>query len=341
MNGSATVPNTFSTVGTSTLTAYYLGDSVFSPSSSPSLPYVVQKLQSTPQINLTSSSVGLGGFVTLTVSLPYLTPSSAPFATGTIQFLDDGLPLGVPLTLSGGVASVTQVFQAAGTQTITASYSGDSYWAASSGGGATLLVLSTPASYALVSSTPTLTLTAGASSGNTLTVGALGSNGFVGAVTLACTVTYNGTGVAANPPACVVSPSLVAVTLGSSPPISTVTFTSTAAHMIHANPVSRLAPESSTRLRQQASQATLFAALLLGLLPFRRRRSRISLLSALALTAVFAALTGCGGGGSSGSPTPTPFPGTTPGSYTVTITASTTNPSTPVPTPATIALTIQ
>ena len=344
VNGSATIPNTFSTVGTSTLTAYYLGDSVFSPSSSPSMTYTVQKLQSTPQVNLTSSSVGLGGFVTLTASLPYLTPSSAPFATGTIQLLDNGLPLGLPLTLSGGVASLTQVFQAAGTQTITASYSGDTYWATSSGGAATLTVLSTPASYALFSSTPTLTLTAGAPSGNTLTVGALGSNGFVGSVTLACTVAYNGTGIAANPPACVLSPSLVAVTLGSSPPISTVTLTSTAAHIIHANPVSRLTPESSTRLRQQAPRATLFAALLLGLLPFRRRRSwsaRTSLLSALVLTALFAALTGCGGGGSSSSPTPTPVPGTTPGSYTITITASTTNPGTPVPTPATIALTIQ
>ena len=339
-NGSATIPNIFSTVGSYTLTAYYLGDTVFSPSTSPSLAYSVQKLQSTPQIGFTASSVGLGGYEILTAFLPTLTSTSAPSATGTIQFLDNAVPLGSPLVLTGGQVSVTQVFQTAGTQNITAAYSGDAYWAASTGGSAIFTVLTTPAAYQLTSSTPNLTITAGATAGNFLTVTANGVSGFGGAVTLACTVTYNGTGAASSPPACVLSPSTLTLTAAGAAQISTLTLSTTTAHVTHNSPVSRLTPVAPSRLRTQAPQATLFAALLLGFLPFRRRISRTSLLSVFALTAIFAALTGCGGGSSS-TPAPTPIPGTTPGSYTIAVTASTTNPATPAPTPATIALTIQ
>ena len=346
INGSATVPNTFVTIGSYTLTAYYLGDTVFSASTSPSVSYSVTKLPSTLQIAASATTIGIGGSENFSLAVvPVANPvSSIPSATGTIQLFSNGAPIGTPISLPGTTPPTPIVFAAAGSQSITASYSGDANWAPSTGTAISITVLSTPAAYQLAASVSSLALTAGATSGNTAQISASASNGFAGTVTLSCAVSYNGSAGGSSPPTCVLSnPSLTLTVYGGVPPSTTLTLTTTAAHTVHGHPVSRLTPQPRFPVRTQAPQAPLLAAFLLGLLPFRRRTShsaRTSLLSALVLTAVFAALTGCGGG-SSGSQAPTPVPGTTPGSYTITITASTTNPGTPVPTPATIALTVQ
>ncbi len=349
INGSATVPNTFVTLGSYTLTAYYLGDTVFSASTSPSVSYSVTKLPSTLQIAASATTIGIGGSENFSLAVvPVANPVSAiPSATGTIQLFSNGAPIGTPISLPGTTPPTPIVFAAAGPQSITASYSGDANWAPSTGTAISITVLSTPAAYQLGASAPSLTLTAGTTSGNTAQISASASNGFAGIVTLSCAVSYNGSAVSSSPPTCVLSnPSLTLTVSGGVPPFTTLTLTSIAAHAVHGSPVSRVAPVARSGFNRAVPSAA-FAALLLGLLPFRRRlslNSRTSLLSLLVLTAVFAALTGCGGGsGSNAGPTPipTPIPGTTPGSYTITVSASTSNPATPVPAPATIALTIQ
>jgi hypothetical protein len=47
-------------------------------------------------------------------------------ATGTVQFMDNGSPVGTPVALSSGVATYSTTALTVGTHTITASYSGDS-----------------------------------------------------------------------------------------------------------------------------------------------------------------------------------------------------------------------
>jgi Bacterial Ig-like domain (group 3) len=54
-------------------------------------------------------------------------------ATGTVQFLSNGTNLGIPVVLSGGQASLTTSLLLAGTNNITASYSGDSVFGSSGG----------------------------------------------------------------------------------------------------------------------------------------------------------------------------------------------------------------
>lgn len=55
-----------------------------------------------------------------------LTATVAPAtATGTVQFKDGTTNLGTPVTLTNGVAKITQIFETAGGHSITAVYSGD------------------------------------------------------------------------------------------------------------------------------------------------------------------------------------------------------------------------
>lgn len=72
------------------------------------------------------STFGQGVTFTATVS-----PAGA---TGTVQFKVDGATLGTPVTLSGGTATSSSVTTlTVGTHTVTADYSGDTSFAASSG----------------------------------------------------------------------------------------------------------------------------------------------------------------------------------------------------------------
>jgi len=65
-----------------------------------------------------------GSNVTFTATLTVVSPGSG-IPTGTVQFLAEGTPLGLPVTLAGGVANLTTNSLAHGTYTITAEYAGD------------------------------------------------------------------------------------------------------------------------------------------------------------------------------------------------------------------------
>jgi hypothetical protein len=119
-------------LGTHSIIAYYLGD--------PAVPDI-QLSNSRPlsQDVQTQSSVGLlsnsnpsdyGAPVTFTATV---TPTGGtPAPTGTVTFLDSGTALGNPVQLGSNLqATFTTSTLTAGTHTITASYSGDSYNSAS------------------------------------------------------------------------------------------------------------------------------------------------------------------------------------------------------------------
>jgi len=157
-----------------------------------------------------------------------------------------------------------------------------------------------------MSSSPLTTIKAGSSSISTITI--TPSGGFTGAVALACAVTTSPVG-AANAPTCTVDQS--ASIAGTQPVKAMLTIKTTGA--------TAAAAKSTIKPMFVAEGETLAAAMLLFLLPIRRRRWQ-SLLGVLLLVFFVTALSGCGGtnvpvntGGSTG---------TTPGNYTVTVTGT-------------------
>lgn len=88
---------------------------------------------STTTLSASESTVTAGGSVTLTASV------SPTAATGSVTFLSNGSSIG-NATLSAGTASYTATFTTAGSDTLTATYGGDSTYASSTSSAVTLTV---------------------------------------------------------------------------------------------------------------------------------------------------------------------------------------------------------
>jgi subtilase family serine protease len=198
-----------------------------------------------------------------------------------------------------------------------------------------------------------LTLSAGAATGNSATLTYTSLGGFSGTITQACNVTYNGSGTPIHLPTC--SFTAATVTLPANGAVTgTITIASTApggaggsgSAMIGGTSSRALSMRNPAKARNSAARTALPAialgALLLGLLPGRRRR--LSLLRSLAIVGAIAiataSLSGCGGSSSSTSTSTGPTsPGSTSGSYTISLTSvSGTTTATPA---ASISLSIQ
>lgn len=131
---------TFTTAGTRTLTAKYPGDSNFTGSTSISFGEAVKKYPTTTAVATSGSPSTIGQAVTFTATIS--TPSGGgPVPDGeTVTFKRSGTttPLGTAIT-SGGHATFTtsttpgSAYLPAGTFTISATYSGDVTFAASTG----------------------------------------------------------------------------------------------------------------------------------------------------------------------------------------------------------------
>ncbi len=140
----------FNTVGSYTLVAYYLGDSVYSPSSSAPLPFTVQRVPPVATVSTTGGSVGSGGYQQFYVALSQTADSSQAAApTGTFQLYANGAALGAPFPLLAGQAAQTassaELFATPGSYTVTAVYSGDADWQPATSNALTQTVLPTPA----------------------------------------------------------------------------------------------------------------------------------------------------------------------------------------------------
>ena len=143
--------------------------------------------------------------------------------------------------------------------------------------------------------------------------------GFSGAVTLACQVTYQGSGTVSEPPTCALNPQQANVA-ASSPMTSTLTVSTTAASA------------SAIRNDSWVASGEVIAALLIWVfLP--GRRGKLPWLLALLVVALASHAIGCGGGSSKTQSNP----GTTIGNYQVVVTAT----SSAAASSAKIALTLQ
>jgi large repetitive protein len=113
-------------LGSHPIVAQYNGDSNFAPSTSGQLTVTVGKANTTTVLtsppNHAAASAGTG--VTLTAQVAVQSPGSATLS-GSVQFLDGGKVLSTQ-SLSGGTASFTAPNLAAGSHSLTATYTGNS-----------------------------------------------------------------------------------------------------------------------------------------------------------------------------------------------------------------------
>ena len=130
------------TVGTHSITAQYSGDTNYTSSTSSAVLQVINKNGTALVLNASPNPSTAGQSVTFSSSVAGVTlPPGVPAPTGSVTFLDGATALGpaVPVA-SDGSSAFTIGTLAAGTHTITAQYSGDADWGASTSNSVSQLV---------------------------------------------------------------------------------------------------------------------------------------------------------------------------------------------------------
>jgi Tol biopolymer transport system component len=116
--------------GSCTITASQGGDSNYNPATDVSQSFDIAKAASTTTVISSASPSDSGQSVTFTATVA----TTAGTPTGTVQFKDGSTNLGLPVDLSAsGVATFSTSTLTTGTHNITAVYSGDANFAASTG----------------------------------------------------------------------------------------------------------------------------------------------------------------------------------------------------------------
>ena len=122
-------------LGARSLTASYAGTANYTASTSAGVVHTVQANGATVAVSGSPASSVTGQTVTFTATVS----GSSGTPTGTVQFSDGASPINAPVALSGGVAQ-TSTALAAGSHTITASYSGSGTYGPGSGSIASYVV---------------------------------------------------------------------------------------------------------------------------------------------------------------------------------------------------------
>jgi hypothetical protein len=310
--------------GTHQIEASYPGNSSFSPSSSGDVGLTAQQAKPTVTVTPTSSSFSTAQAMTVAVAVS--DGSGNPTPTGTVT-LSSGSYTSATTTLSGGSAPINIAAGSLplGSDTLTASYSGDANYTSTTGA-ATVTVTNPTFTVAGTA----VTVVPGATTGNGSIVTVTPVGGFTGSVALTAALT-------SSPAGSVFPPTL---SFGSTSPVNITGTTAGSATLV----VSTTAPSSAVLARPKrpgvpwfATVCTTLACLLFVGMPARRRSWR----NILSLFVLLAFLTGgvlsCGGGGSGGGGGGGGIAGTTAGTYTVTITAT----SGTTTATGTVALTVQ
>lgn len=121
--GVATLTNSKLAVGEHSITAMYVGNSNFDPSTSPTLTQTVDKASTATSVTSSANPSVFGQSVTFTATVNPIAPGSGK-PSGDVQFLD-GATLLSTQPLKGNKATFTTSTLAVGLHTITARYIGD------------------------------------------------------------------------------------------------------------------------------------------------------------------------------------------------------------------------
>ena len=163
IRGVATFSTTTLALGNHSITATYGGDSkdAGSTSAAVSVSVAVAPLATTTALTASATQVTAGQSVTFTATVS--PQSGTNVATGTVTFLDGTTSLGTAPLNATGVATFTTTTLATGSNSITASYGGDTNDSPSTSTAVTVSVAAaaTPSYTMAVGRTPPLNLTAG------------------------------------------------------------------------------------------------------------------------------------------------------------------------------------
>jgi hypothetical protein len=315
-NGSIyTIPG--STIGS--VFAHYGGDATYAPSNSTSVSVAVMPEPSTLSLSMLAyDATGnpLSGAPWPFGSLVYVRADVAGqsgygIPTGSVTFSDTfgAIPGGSTFGLNsqGNTANPNGVFNFdAGTHTISASYTGDPSFNASSSTQSQTFTISPGFFVAIPSAGSVVVVTAPGGSGQT-SASLSYSTGFLGTITFACSGLPSGA-------TCVFSPASLSVGGVGSTTSTNLTVKTTAA-------TAQAFPEK--RLFWPA-QFVFCVGLVVSMLTLSRRPRKASGASLLLLLGLLVLLPNCGGGNnnSGGNQNPPPNPGTPAGTYGVTVTAS-------------------
>jgi hypothetical protein len=150
---------TVPTTGLHALAASYSGDSNYNSSISPSVSFTVAKTTTTTVVTPSTTTPALGSTLPVSVSITPATVGST-LPSGTVTFTLDGAAAGTVAVQVGSpsTASITLSALSPGTHTLTATYSGDTYYATSIGTASTITVPKSPTTLLV---TPATTAPAG------------------------------------------------------------------------------------------------------------------------------------------------------------------------------------
>jgi Bacterial Ig-like domain (group 3) len=300
------------TGGAHTLSATYSGDVSYNVPVAPVNDSVtVVAAGTTTSMSPVPGPVGTGKSVTLTANIAS-TSGSTHGPTGTVTFFSNGTTqVGGPVTVvptgasatgpAGGTASLLIAFSTAGTESITATYSGDTNYATSTTTAPITFTVTNDASFSVSGSAAAVA--AGSSASSTVTVTPNG--GYTGTVNVSCDPT-------SLPPGVTCSPSSVAINVTNTSPatgnltlaVAAPSSTTSASLLPQEQKIywAGLAPILSGPTPGKTgwwglSAFTSFAAIFLVLLSGRRRyRTALAFGLACALTFIM----GCGGGSTGG-----------------------------------------
>jgi len=147
--GTATLAISSLVAGSHKITAHYAGDIDYLASTSTTLVQVVDGLPTTTSINVDVNPSAFGQTVTFTATVAPNSGTATP--TGTLTFKSGTATL-AKVPLSGGTASYSSSVLAVGTKTITAVYSGDTTYAASTSSALSQVITKASTTTALTSS---------------------------------------------------------------------------------------------------------------------------------------------------------------------------------------------
>ena len=327
-NASISIPAGSLATGPDTLTVSYTPDSssssTYNSATGSSSVTVTTPAKTTPTVTVTPSASSITPAQSLTVTVAVSGATGNPTPTGSVT-LSSG-SYSVQQTLASGAASFTIAAGVLGngSDTLTASYSGDAIYAVAS---STTTVTVEPVSISTTTPSP---VNPGSSTTSTVTL--TGSNGYSGTMNLSCLLTTSPAG-AQKPPTCALNPASVTLASGGSG-TTTLTVNTTAAS------TNALARPTDQHLWKLGGGGAVLAAMLLFGIPLRRRRWT-SMLALLLFVAASGAI-GCGGGGGTGGGGGggSSTPATTAGNYSFTV-AATDSVNAKITASTTISVTVQ
>jgi len=274
VNGSAEMNAVFADAGIHTITAQYSGNAAFLPSSE-RIPIQVTAT-ATRSVLVAPATAAPGSAITLTATVS----SAGGVPTGNVVFLDGTKQLGTSPLNDASVATLRINTLAAGTHSLTSSYSGDGKFAASTSVAVTVVIAN--ADFSLGATPSIATVIAGSSTQFMLSV--VPSGGFANSVAFSCAPVAGVT--------CNFNPAVITPTNGTANTVLTVTTSSSVVHF------GLLMPDL-------IGPWTLFVAMvLLSLamwrtrsLPYPRRPQFAVVVTAVVMLGI--AISGCGGSASS------------------------------------------